>query len=100
MAKFKESAAKQAIRNLLYDACERLQRSPLVYLGMPAEDAADVKTLGPLLRDVICLDARSAVLEETKRSIATMPLKTRRFVTAELWTYLRDQYPSEQMLAD
>ncbi len=100
MAKFKESAAKQTVRDLLLDACKRLQRSGLTYLGVPAEDARDIKTLAPLLKHVICVDASAAVLEETKRSIAELALKTRKVINAELWAYLRDQYPSERLVAD
>lgn len=79
MAKHQESAAKQTIRLLLLDAAERLQRRKLTYLGLPAEEALDIKALSPVLENVICVADKKATLEETKRSIAPIPLRVRRF---------------------
>jgi len=100
MAKFQESEAKQTIRLLIRGACEHLGRLELTYLGLPAESALDVKTLGGLLKNVICVDAKSAVLNETRRSLAGMRLDGRKFEVAEMWSYLRDTYPPEPLVAD
>lgn len=100
MAKFQESEVKQTIRLLLKSACEHLHRPGLTYLGLPAERALDIKTLGGLLKNAICVDEKEAVLNEARRSIAGMRLKERKFVVAELWEYLRDVYPGEPLVAD
>lgn len=100
MAKFQESEAKQAIRHLIRGACEHLHRPGLTYLGLPAESALDIKELGNLLRNVICIDEREAVLNEARRSIAGMRLNVRKFEVAEMWHYLRDQYRRELLVAD
>jgi len=100
MAAHQESAAKQATRDLIFDAAKHLQRASLTYLGMPAENAYDIFTLKPLLQNVICIDEKSVVLDETRRNIAGLTLKTKRFVVADIWEYLRQDYPTETLLAD
>lgn len=100
MAKHQESDAKNAIRNLLRDACGLLQRSRLTYLGLPAEDATDVKLLGNLLENVICIADKKATLDEAKRSIATIPLKQRKFFHGDMWNYLGENYANESLIAD
>jgi hypothetical protein len=100
MGKHQESAAKQATRDLIFDACKHLQRSPLTFLGMPAELALDILTLRSLLNNVICVAENNSTLEETRRSIAALPLKERRFIVSDIWEYLRTQYPTEPLLAD
>ncbi len=100
MARHQESAAKQTTRLLIFDACRELQRGSLTYLGLPAEQALDIKLLAPLLENVICIADRARVLEETRRSIATLPFRERRFITTDIWEYLRDEYPRESLLAD
>lgn len=96
----KESPAKQATRYLLKDACEHLQRGKLTYLGLPSDEAVDIKLLAPLLENVVCIDVKQAILSETRRNIAHLPLKERRFVVADMWDYLRTSYPSETLVAD
>ena len=88
------------IRLLLRDACEHLQRTELTYLGLPAEEALDLKLLSPFIQNAICVDDRLKVLEETQRSIASLPLRVRRFKHGKMWQYLRDKYPSEPLVAD
>src|SRR5579871_6058384 len=100
MAKHKETPAKQTIRLLLRDACERLQRGGLTYLGLPAEEALDLKALDNLITNAICIAEKQATLEETRRSIAGLPLKERKFVCADMWQYLRTTYPTEPLVAD
>jgi hypothetical protein len=100
MARHQETPAKQTIRLLLKDACDRLQRGGLTYLGLPAEGALDIKILGPVLENAICVDEREKVLEETRRSIASLPLRIRRFERGKMWQYLRDRYPAEPLAAD
>ena len=100
MATFKESPVKETIRDLLRDACEDLQRSKLTYLGLPGSSATDVRKLGPLLENVICIDKSDRVLEEARRNIARLQLKTRRFPKIEMWEYLRDKYAAEPLIAD
>lgn len=100
MAKFQESEVKKTIRLLIKNACEVLQRQELTYLGLPAENATDIKVLGNLLKNVICIDDQKTTLEETRRSIAGMRLKERRFIVANMWEYLRDCYQSESLTAD
>jgi hypothetical protein len=100
MARFQESPAKQAIRRLIVDATSRLQRQGLTYLGLPAEAALDVLALKDLLKNVICVASSEATLEETKRSIATVALRHRRFVAMDMWDYLAKEYPREELVAD
>ncbi len=100
MAKHQESAAKQAIRGLLLDASESLQRGKLTYLGLPSEKALDVRTLEPVLENVICVEENKTILDEARRSIAPMPFKVRRFENFRMWEYLRDKYPAEPLVAD
>lgn len=100
MAIHQESAAKQATRDLILDACKHLQRAPLTYLGMPAEQAKDIITLRSLLQNVICIAEQSRILEEARRSIAGIRLKERRFKVADVWEYLRTEYPHEPLTAD
>jgi hypothetical protein len=100
MDKFQESEAKQTIRLLIKDAAQSLHRLGLTYLGLPAERALDILALNGLLRNVICVDKSKTVLDETRRSIASMRLKERQFVAKDLWEYLRDDYPSEPLVAD
>ena len=100
MANHQESHAKQATRLLLRDACERLQRRRLTYLGLPSNEAIDIKVLGNLLENVICVEEKLAILEETRRTIAAMPLKIRKFENNNIWNYLREDYPKETLAAD
>jgi len=100
MAKFQESEVKKTIRLLIKNACEFLQRQELTYLGLPAENATDIKVLNGLLKNVICIDEKKATLEETRRSIAGMRLKERKFIVANMWEYLRDLYQNESLTAD
>jgi hypothetical protein len=67
---------------------------------MPAEDARDILTLKALLHNVICIADRAATLDEARRSIACIRLKERRFVVADVWEYLRTEYPNESLTAD
>ena len=100
MALHQESDAKQASRELILQACVSLQRKNLTYLGMPAEAALDIKTLKPVLQNVICVAENAAILAETKRSIAGLRLSQKRFRALDVWAYLRDEYPSEPLVAD
>jgi hypothetical protein len=100
MTDFQESPAKQTIRSLIAGACEDLQRSGLTYLGMPGRQATDVRNLGRLVENAICVDRSASVLEEMRRNLATLPLKARQFFHGNMWTYLREQYPGETLLAD
>lgn len=100
MAKFQESDAKQTIRLILKRACQLLQRPGLTYLGLPAERALDIISLDGLIDNVICIDDKEAVLEETRHSIAGMRLKKRLFVSTDMWNYLQKTYPAEQLIAD
>lgn len=100
MATFKESPTKATVRDLLRDACDDLQRSKLTYLGLPGSSATDVRRLGPLLENVICIDRNKQVLEDARRSIANLQLKTRKFANIGMWEYLRDEYASEPLIAD
>jgi hypothetical protein len=100
MPKHQESAAKQATRHLLLQAAKHLNRPELTYMGMPAETALDILTLRTLLRNVICIADRQAVLDETRRTIASLSLKERKFICADVWEYLKKEYPSEQLIAD
>lgn len=100
MATFQESAAKATIRGMLRGACEDLQRSKLTYLGLPGSSAMDVRRLGPLLENVICIDKDDRELAEARRHLATLQLKKRQFMKIGMWEYLRDKYASEPLLAD
>jgi hypothetical protein len=101
MAKFQESLPKQAIRGLILQACQGLGRKHLTYLGLPAEDATDIKVLAPLLENVICLDLKTSVVDEARRAISHIAtLHNRQFKTSEMWAYLRDEYPREALVAD
>jgi hypothetical protein len=100
MARHQESAAKQSVRLLLRDACDALNRGSLTYLGLPAEEARDVLVLGSLLENVICVDDKKAVLDETRRSIAGLALRERKFIVGDMWEYLHSGYPAEPLLAD
>jgi hypothetical protein len=100
MDKFQESAAKDTVRQLLKDGCEHLQRGKLTYLGLPAEKALDIKVLHPLLENVICVADKRSTLDETRRSIAMLPLKEKRFECTDMWNYLIEKYPAEPLLAD
>jgi hypothetical protein len=100
MARFQESGAKGAIRNLILQGSQELGRTDLTYLGMPAESALDIKVLGGLLSNVICLGESEESLRETERSIAMLRLTTRRFHALDMWEYLRSRYDSEPLVAD
>jgi hypothetical protein len=100
MALHQESDAKQASRELILQACVSLQRNNLTYLGMPAESALDIKTLRSVIQNVICIAENASTLAETKRSIAGLRLVEKRFRTIDVWAYLRDEYPSEPLIAD
>lgn len=99
MALHQESAEKRGIRKLLLDACKELGRSPLTYMGLPAEEARDIIALQSVLDSAICIAPNPATLVETARSISAIPL--RNFVphSGDVWEYLRDDY-DEHMLAD
>jgi hypothetical protein len=92
MALHQESSAKEGIRRILLRACTELGRSDLVYLGLPAEDALDIKVLQPVLAGAICIADSQDVLVETARSIATIPLKTIVYHKGDAWKFLRDDY--------
>lgn len=100
MAIHQESDAKQASRELILQACVSLQRNNQTYLGMPAEAALDIKTLRSVLQNAICIADDASTLSETKRSIAPLRLLQKRFRTSDVWAYLRDEYPSEPLIAD
>ncbi len=100
MDDYQDSAAKATIRQLLKDAGEHLQRGRLTYMGLPAEKALDIKTLHPILDNVICIADKRATLDEARRSISMLKLKQRKFEEAEMWNYLTDRYPAEPLLAD
>src|SRR5437016_5858914 len=100
MIGFKETAAKQAIRRLILEASTRLQRQGLTYLGMPAETALDILVLRKTLKNVICIAAKDSTLDETRRSVATLPLKHTRFLAVDMWDYLATEYPREELVAD
>lgn len=100
MDKFQESEAKETIRLLIKDAAHSLHRPGLTYLGLPGERALDVLALNGLLRNAICIDKSSTVLDETRRSIASMRLANRQFIAKDLWEYLRTDYPGETLVAD
>lgn len=96
----KESEAKKTVRLLLRDACEALQRGKLTYLGLPSDSALDLHVLSSVLENVICVDIRKATLDETRRSIAHLSIKQRKFIVGDIWEYLRDGYPSDPFTAD
>lgn len=100
MSSFQESAAKTTVRQLLREACERLRRGRLTYLGLPGEFATDLKVLGSLLENAICVEREASVLEEVRRSVSLLPLKTCVFVKQNMWDYLGDRYSSEPLVAD
>jgi len=100
MDKHQESAAKDTVRHLLKDASEQLQRNKLTYLGLPAEKALDIKVLHPVLENAICVADKRQTLDETRRSIAMLRLKQRKFECTDMWNYLIESYPSEPLLAD
>lgn len=100
MTSFQESHAKSTIRALLSQACSDLQRSGLTYMGLPGAQASDLRELGSQLENAICIDKNQTVLDEIRRAIATLPLIKKRFVNANVWHYLRDQYQTEPLLAD
>lgn len=100
MAIHQESEAKQSVRLLLLDACRQLQRGKLTYLGLPAEEALDIKVLSPVLENAICVAQDDATLQETRRSIASVALRIRRFRAIDMWKYLRQEYPAEPLTAD
>jgi hypothetical protein len=100
MAIFQESEAKKTIRLLIKDAAGAMQRAGLTYMGMPAEQALDILTLGSLLKNAICIDVDKDVLKETRLSIAILPLKEVRWEITTCWDYLRETYPSEPLVAD
>jgi hypothetical protein len=100
MTKFQESHAKQTIRLILKRACQLLQRPGLTYLGLPAERALDIISLDGLIDNVICIDDKESVLEETRRSIAALRLKKRLFFRMDMWDYLQKKYAAEQLVAD
>lgn len=100
MANYQESPAKQTTRKLLLEAAKHLHRTPLTYLGMPAEDARDIQVLRPLLQNAICIADKPQILEETRRNIAALPLQKRRFVVSDVWEYLRTEYIVEELVAD
>jgi len=100
MDTFEESYAKDAIRSLLLDGTEALNRSGLTYLGLPGGRALDIIKLDGILKNVICVDDKESVLDEARRAISNLRLKQRKFVPARLWEYLRDQYPREELVAD
>jgi hypothetical protein len=77
-----------------------LNRQNLTYLGMPAEEALDIKALRPVIKNVICVARDSDTIAETARSIASLPISEKRFVRSDIWAYLRDKYPTEPLLAD
>lgn len=99
---FKETDVKQAIRELLLDACGELGRTSLTYLGMPSSEARDIKVLMPMLENVICIDDERipGTLNALRTELAAFSLKTRRLIKGEMWSYLRDVYPSEPLVAD
>jgi hypothetical protein len=100
MDKYQDSAVKDTVRALLKDACELLQRGKLTYLGLPAEKALDIKILHPVLENAICVADKRSTLDETRRSIAMLPLKQRKFECTEMWNYLIERYPSEPLIGD
>lgn len=100
MSSFQESAAKTTVRQLLREACERLRRGRLTYLGLPGELTIDLKVLGSLLENAICVEREAGVLEEVRRSVSLLPLKKCAFVKQNMWDYLGDQYSSEPLVAD
>src|SRR5256885_1993175 len=95
-----ESEPKQAIRLLLRDACEQLNRGKLTYLGLPAETALDLKVLEPYLENVICISNIRADLDEAARRVATMQVKQKHFLVRDIWKYLVKEYPVEPLIAD
>lgn len=99
---FKESDVKQAIRELLFDACNELGRTALTYLGMPSSEARDIRVLAPLLENVICIDDERipGTLDALGTELASLSLKQRRLVKGDMWSYLRDEYPGEPLVAD
>lgn len=100
MDKFQDSAPKDAVRLLLKDASEQLQRGKLTYLGLPAEKALDIKVLHPVLENAICVADKRSTLDETRRNIAMIRLKQRKFECTDMWNYLIKKYPSEPLVAD
>ena len=87
MDTFEESYAKDAIRSLLLDGTEALNRSGLTYLGLPGGRALDIIKLDGILKNVICVDDKESVLDEARRAISNLRLKQRKFVPARLWEY-------------
>jgi len=100
MASFQESSAKTTVRLLLREACEKLRRGHLTYLGLPGEFATDLRVLGSLVENAICVEREADALDEVRRSVSFLPLKQCKFLKQNLWHYLGDQYSSERLVAD
>jgi hypothetical protein len=100
MPEFQETAAKRTVRQLLRESCEQLRRSNLTYLGLPGELATDLRLLGPYLDNAICIERDQKVIEEIRRNASFLPLKRKQFIKADMWDYLRDNYPGEALVAD
>jgi hypothetical protein len=99
-ASFYESEGKAVVRRLLRQACMTLGRDELTYLGMPEEDALDVRGLTGLIGNVICIDKVRHKLELARHRIANMHIRGEIYRCVDMWDYLRLQYPSEKLLAD
>jgi hypothetical protein len=69
-------------------------------LGLPAEKALDIRVLHPVLENAICVADKRSTLDETRRNIAMLRLKQRKFECTDMWNYLIEKYPSEPLVAD
>ena len=100
MAPFKESPPKQPSVPSFVTLVRICNGASFTYLGLPGSSARDVRKLGSLLENVICIDQSERVLADVKRNIANLQLKERRFPNIGMWEYLRDKYPTESLIAD
>jgi hypothetical protein len=92
MALHQESSAKEGIRRLLLAVSRELGRRDLTYLGLPAEDALDIKALQTVLGGAICIAPNQEILNETARSIGTIPLKKIVYYKGDAWKFLIGEY--------
>lgn len=97
---FRETLAKQAVREMLADAAGQLGRTGLTYLGLPGREAKDVLRLRKLLRQAICVDTRQEVLDACSTQLGRLSLDAKQFVCEDMWSYLKAHYPSEPLMAD
>jgi len=77
-----------------------LGRQNLTYLGMPEEDALDVRALSPAVRNLVCIDTAKSKLDSARHAIANLPIHIDRYHAKDMWLYLKDDYIHEGLIAD